>query len=212
MENKVISMFYELKDANTKEFLESNFNAKEISFLTNRGHIIEALEKEVCKMSIGEEKIISIKAADGAGEYDQNALQEIDKEQFAGIELQEGMELFGESEDGSTSRVVVKSIGDKTVMVDFNHPYAGRDLEFNVKVTDMRDATEDEILTGNVAGAHTCSCGHNREKDHECCGGGHHHHSDGECCGGGHHDSHECCSGHGHDKDHECCQNHKHDK
>lgn len=200
MQNKVISMFYELKDANTKDILESNFNHQEISFLTGRGHIIEALEKEVCKMSIGEEKLINIKAVDAAGEYDDKALQEIDKEQFAGIDLHEGMELFGEGEDGTTARVIVKNIGEKTVIVDFNHPYAGKDLEFNVKITDIRDATEDEILTGNVANAHVCSCGgHSHEKDHKCCGGGHHH-------------EHECCGGHHHEKDHECCGGHKHDK
>lgn len=186
MQNKVISMFYELKDSNTKELLESNFNHQEISFLTNKGHIIEALEEEVCKMNVGEEKIINIKAVNAAGEYDDTALQEIDKEQFAGIDLKEGMELFGEDEDGTTSRVIVKSIGDKTVIVDFNHPYAGRDLEFRVKVTNIRDASEDEILTGNVAGTHVCSCGgHDHDEDHECCGG--HHHGDNHTCCGKHH-------------------------
>lgn len=200
MENKVISMFYELKDANTQEFLESNFNAQEISFLTKKGHIIEALEEEVCKMSVGEEKTVKIKAADAVGEYDEKALQEIDKEQFAGIDLQEGMELFGEGEDGTTARVLVKSIGDKTVIVDFNHPYAGRDLEFKVKVTEIRDATEDEILTGHVASAHVCGCG-GHDEDHECCGGHGHHHSNGECCGD---------NAHKHGKHHECCGGHKH--
>lgn len=177
---KVISMFYELKDANSKELLESNFNHNEISFLTGSGEIIEALEAEVSKMGLGEEKTITISAKDGVGLYDENALQDIEREQFAGIELKVGMELFGEGESGTTSRVVVKEIGDKFVKVDFNHPYAGKDLEFFVKISAIRDATDDEIKAGCAIVPHSCGCGD-------------------ECCGGHHHDEHECCGRHKHD-------------
>ena len=102
------------------------------------------------------------------------------------------MELFGQNEDGSSVRVIVKEIKDDEVTVDFNHPYAGRDLLFNVEILEVRDATEDEKATGMVAGAHTCGCGghdhgHGHEHEHECCGG--HGHGEGGCgCGGhGHH-------------------------
>lgn len=188
--SKVISMFYELKDANSKELLESNMGQNEISFITKKGHIIQALENEILSLNEGESKVIVIKAKDAAGEYDQSALQELPKEQFAGIDLKVGMELFGEGEDGNTVRVVVKDIGEESVIIDFNHPYAGRDLEFNVTITEVRDASEDEILSGVVAGKHTCGCG----------SGGHHHdhehHGSGGCCGGGGHGNGGCCGGH----------------
>ena len=89
------------------------------------------------------------------------------------------MELFGQGEHGESVRVIVKSIGEDDVTVDFNHPYAGKDLEFKVQIFDKRDATEDEIATGMVAGAHACGCGGH---DHD------HHHGEGGCCGHGHHD------------------------
>ena len=54
------------------------------------------------------------------------------------------MELFGQNEDGSSVRVIVKEIKDDEVTVDFNHPYAGKDLLFNVEILEVRDATEDE--------------------------------------------------------------------
>ncbi|QPH84010.1 peptidylprolyl isomerase [Campylobacter concisus] len=193
--DQVITMFYELKDANTGEILESNMQeGGQISFITGHGHIIEKLEEEVSKLKSGERATISVKAAEGCGEYNNEAIQSLPKEQFAGIDLHEGMELFGQNEGGSSVRVIVKEIKDGEVTVDFNHPYAGKDLLFNVEVLEVRDATEDEKATGMVAGAHTCGCGgHDHEHEHECCGGhghGHGHgHEDGGCgCGGhGHH-------------------------
>jgi peptidyl-prolyl cis-trans isomerase len=186
-------MFYELKDADTGEILESNMQeGGQISFITGHGHIIEKLEEEVSKLKSGERATISVKAAEGCGEYNNEAIQSLPKEQFAGIDLHEGMELFGQNEDGSSVRVIVKEIKDDEVTVDFNHPYAGKDLLFNVEVLEVRDATEDEKATGMVAGAHTCGFG-GHDHEHECCGGhghGHGHgHEDGGCgCGGhGHH-------------------------
>lgn len=191
--DQVITMFYELKDANTGEILESNMQeGGQISFITGHGHIIEKLEEEVSKLKSGDKATINIKAAEGCGEYNNEAIQSLPKEQFAGIDLHEGMELFGQNEDGSSVRVIVKEIKDDEVTVDFNHPYAGKDLLFNVEVLEVRDATEDEKATGMVAGAHTCGCG-GHDHEHECCGGhghGHGHgHEDGGCgCGGhGHH-------------------------
>lgn len=204
--SKVIKMFYELKDAKTGELLESNIDGQEIAFVSGKNQVLESLEAGVINLKSGESAIIFIPAAQGVGEYDEAALQVLPKEQFAGIELNEGMELFGEGEDGSSVRVIVKAIGENEVTVDFNHPYAGKDLEFNVKVTENRDADADEELTGVVAMPHVCGCG----------GHGHHHEHGGEgCCGGhGHHKDHEdgeCCGGHGHDKDGGgCCGKHNH--
>ncbi|EAH5200966.1 peptidylprolyl isomerase, partial [Campylobacter upsaliensis] len=105
-----------------------------------------------------------------------SAVQTLPKEQFAGIDLKVGMELFGEGEDGQTVRVSVKEINDNEVTIDYNHPYAGRDLLFSLNIVDAREASEDEILTGIIAGSGGC-CGS---------GHGHHHHGGGGgCCGGG---------------------------
>ncbi|KEA46039.1 peptidylprolyl isomerase [Campylobacter mucosalis] len=204
---QVVTMFYELKDANTGEILESNMQGgTQISFLTGRGHVIEKLEEEVLKLQTGDRKEIKIKAAEACGEYNNEAVQALPKEQFAGIELVTGMELFGQNEDGSSVRVIVKEIKDDEVVVDFNHPYAGKDLLFNVEILEIREASEDEKATGMVAGAHTCGCGGG---DH----GHHHHHGGGGCCGG--HGGGGCgCAGEDDDDDHHhhggCCGGHHH--
>ena len=74
------------------------------------------------------------------------------KEQFAGIELVEGMSLYGTGEHGETVQVVVKSFNDAEVTIDYNHPMAGRTLMFSVAILSLRDATEEEIQTGVVGG------------------------------------------------------------
>ena len=211
--NRVIKMHYELKDGKSGEILESNLNSDPIAFLSGKDQIIQKLEDEILNLQAGESKTVLISPSDGVGEYREDAVQILPKEQFAGIDLVVGMELFGQAEDGATTRVSVKAIGEQDVTIDFNHPFAGRELEFNVKIVENREATADEILTGQPEGAHSCGCGHNHHEGHECCGGhGHDHAEDHECCGGhGHADGHECCGGHDHGKDHECCGGHHHE-
>lgn len=168
-------MFYELKDASSNEILESNLHSQPLSFILGKGQILEGLEEEILKLDCPTNADIIIKKDKGLGEYDIAAVQTLPKEQFAGIDLKIGMELFGEGENGETVRVSVKEITDKEVTIDYNHPYAGKDLLFSLNIIDARAATEDEILTGIIAGGGGC------------CGGGGHHHGGhgGGCCGGG---------------------------
>ncbi|EMX5525736.1 peptidylprolyl isomerase [Campylobacter jejuni] len=181
--NSVVSMFYELKDANTNEVLESNLYSQPISFILGKGQILESLEEEVMKLDCPSNADVVIKKEKGLGEYDENAVQTLPKEQFVGIDLKVGMELFGEGENGETVRVTVKEIGENDVTIDYNHPYAGRDLLFSLNIVDARAASEDEILTGIIAGSHSCGCGSGHGHDH------HHGHGHGRggcgCCGGG---------------------------
>lgn len=176
--NSVVSMYYELKDASSGELLESNTHAAPLSFILGKGQILDGLESEIEKLDCPSNADVIIKKDKALGDYDESAIQSLPKEQFAGIDLKVGMELFGEGEDGATVRVSVKDIGDENVTIDYNHPYAGKDLLFSLNLLEAREATEDELLTGIVAGSHSCGCGGH---DH-----GHHHHGGGGCgCGSG---------------------------
>jgi FKBP-type peptidyl-prolyl cis-trans isomerase SlyD len=112
-------------------------------------------------MSAGESGDILVPAAEAYGEYNPEATQTIPREQFAGIDLQEGMTLYGQSDDGQTVQVTVKSFNDQEVTVDFNHPLAGKDLLFTVNVTEVREPTVNESLSGQVEqpGMDSCGCG-----------------------------------------------------
>jgi len=188
-DNQVVSISYELKDVDNGEVIDSNINAAPLSFIVGKGQIIPGLENEIKNLNSGEDAEIKVAAKDAYGEYDDAAVQTLPKEQFAGLELSEGMTLYGQGEDGATVQVIVKSFNDESVEVDFNHPLAGKDLLFAISVTEVRDATADELANGFVGQADGCgcgtgcSCGTTEDDNHECCGGEHHNSDGSGCCG-----------------------------
>ncbi len=162
-ENSVVGIEYEVKEAGTDTVIDSNKGAQPLEFVTGKGQIIPGLEKELVGMNEGESKTITVKAADAYGEVNPEAQQTLPREQFEGIDLQKGMSLYGQGEGGQTVQVTVVDFNDKEVTIDFNHPLAGKDLVFDVTVTQARPATEEEAATGQVGGGcadGSCGCGH----------------------------------------------------
>lgn len=186
-QNQVVSILYEVKESQTNEVIDSNLESKPLEFLLGAGQVISGLEKAVASAKKGDKLNLSIPPEDAYGVYQQDFLQEVPKEQFEGISLQKGMTLFGQAEDGQTVQVIVKDFNDSIVMIDYNHPLAGKTLLFNVEITDVREATPDEILQGRVGGGCCgggCGCGDLAESA-ESMSEHSHHHGGGGCCGGG---------------------------
>jgi len=159
----VYSIEYTVKNSKG-EVVDSNKGQAPLEFIAGKGQIIPGLEKEIEKMEVGEEKTITVPAKEAYGEYNPEMVEELPREQFQGIELQKGMTLYGQTPDGQTIAVIVKDFDDKKVVIDYNHPLAGEDLTFDVKVVSKREATPEESLTGQVGGGHcgsgNCGCGH----------------------------------------------------
>ncbi len=192
--NKVISIEYTLKDANTGEQLDSNVGGHPLDFVSGKGQIIPGLEEKLVTMEAGENADVLVAPEQAYGEYNDEAIQTLPKEQFAGIDIVEGMTLYGTGEQGETVQVSVKSFDDNEVTIDFNHPMAGRTLMFTVAILSERAATEEEVQTGVVGGLAAMGG--------SCCGGG--------SCGtdGGHDAQTTCCEGEKHGEEHECCGGH----
>ncbi len=161
-QNQIVSLEYEVRDGD--KVVDSNVGGQPLIFMFGKGQIISGLENGIKDMNIGEKGDIFVKAADAYGEYNAEATQEVEKEQFAGIELTEGMTLYGQGEDGSTVQVVVKEIKDTSVAIDFNHPLAGKDLMFAVTINNVRDASAEEAMSGVPI--------ENQQADDGCCGTG----------------------------------------
>ena len=161
-ENCVVGIEYEVKEAGTADVVDSNKGSGEpLEFIMGKGQVIPGLEKGLCGMAEGESSDLMIPAADAYGDYNEEAIQTLAIEQFEGVELKEGLTLYGQSEDGQTTQVTVKSFTDKDVQIDFNHPMAGKDLMFSVTVNSSRAATDAEISSGKVGGEEEAagSCG-----------------------------------------------------
>jgi len=145
-EGQIVSIEYQVKDGD--KVIDSNVGQEPLVFMYGKGQIIPGLEAGIKDMNVGEKADVLVKAADAYGEYNPEATQEVPKEQFAGIDLQEGMTLYGQGADGQTVQVTVKEIKDDSVVVDFNHPLAGKDLMFTVTLNNVREATPEEAVTG----------------------------------------------------------------
>jgi len=162
-ENSVVSIEYELTEAGGSDVIDSNKGQAPLDFITGKGHIIPGLEKELVNLEKGESADIKVDASEAYGEVNPEAIETLPREQFAGLDLEKGMQLYGQGENGETVTVTVKDFDDNNVTIDYNHPLAGKNLMFSVKVVDVRDATEDEIATGQVGGGHcddgSCGCG-----------------------------------------------------
>lgn len=173
-ENKIVSMEYEVFDEANSSLLDSNKGGAPLEFLVGSGQVINGLEKALMGAKIGDSVKVSVAPEDAYGIYQSDFIQEVPRDQFSGIELKVGMTLFGQGEDGQTVQVSVKDFNDEQVIVDYNHPLAGKTLCFDVKILDVREATEAEILQGGVGGGCGCGSGHG---DGGCCGG----HGGGGC-------------------------------
>lgn len=182
-----------------------------VTALIGHRFLVKGLENALLGHEKGDEFAVTLEPKDTYGEIDESLIQTIDRKLFGDFEIAVGNVFEADSEQGPMA-VVVKEIKDDVVIVDGNHPLAGKVLNFLIEVEDVREATEEEIKHG-----HAHVDGHCPSEHHHCC----HHHDDedGEhhCCHGHHHDDedgeHHCCHGHHHDDEdgeHECCC-HKHD-
>ncbi|MDQ1244269.1 MAG: FKBP-type peptidyl-prolyl cis-trans isomerase SlyD [Campylobacterota bacterium] len=144
--NQIVSIEYEVSDG--EKVVDSNVGGMPLVFMFGKGQIIPGLENAIANMSIGEKAEVLVKAEDAYGEYEAEAKQEVPKDQFAGIDLEVGMALYGQGEDGGTVQVIVKEIGDENVIIDFNHPLAGKDLSFIVSINNIREASAEEAMSG----------------------------------------------------------------
>ena len=151
IDNQIVSIEYEVKETTSNEVVDSNIGADPLTFMMGRNQIIIGLENHVKTMSLGDKSDVLVKASEAYGEYDDSAVQEVPAEQFAGIELEKGMALYGQGENGETVQVTVKDFNETNCTVDFNHPLAGKDLMFSVSVSALRDATSEEMTSGMPA-------------------------------------------------------------
>ena len=117
------------------------------------GNTLPKIEEALDGQETGYKVTLALAAADAFGLRDENLMQTIPKSQFPpGVKV--GGQLEGRGEDGRTQAFTVVKIKGDTVILDGNHPLAGKDLRFALAVTDVRPASEEEIAHGHVHGEH----------------------------------------------------------
>ncbi len=155
--NQVVILDYRLQNGGPDgDLIEETFGSQPLQFIYGIGQMIPAFEENLESKNEGDEFAFLIKAAEGYGVHDPNAVVEIPMQQFE-VEgkvdpehIKPGRPLQLQDPQGQTYRGVVQSHTTEVVTVDFNHPMAGTDLHFTGVIRTVREATESELDHGHV--------------------------------------------------------------
>lgn len=196
MENKYITVAYRLYAITDgeKELLEEAPAEHPFQFISGLGYTLDRFEKEILALGKGDPFNFTIPCAEAYGERDEDNVRQLPKSvfckpngEFDSDNIFEGNIIMMNDGEGHQFYANVGEITDDKVMIDLNHPHAGKDLIFEGTVIEMRDATNKEMeqlinaMSGGCGGGcEGCGggCG-----DHEC--GGEGHEGNDGCCGSG---------------------------
>jgi FKBP-type peptidyl-prolyl cis-trans isomerase SlyD len=138
----LVSLEYTLKLEDGTE-VDSNVGGTPLVYAHGTGQLIPGLEAELAGMKAGDSAQLTIKPEDGYGPSIPEAVHEVPQENVPEQARFAGAELQGQSPDGQTVLARVVEVKDETIVVDFNHPLAGKSLHFSVKVVDVQKAPGD---------------------------------------------------------------------
>ncbi|TFH86399.1 peptidylprolyl isomerase [Billgrantia azerbaijanica] len=151
-QNSVVAFHYTLTN-DAGEVLDSSEGRDPLTYLHGAGNIIPGLEKELEGRAAGDTLNVAVSPEEGYGEVQPQLVQEVPRDAFQGVEAVEpGMQFQAQTQGGPLMVTVTKVEGD-TVTVDGNHPLAGQKLNFDVKIEEVREASQEEIEHGHVHGA-----------------------------------------------------------
>ncbi|MBB3242992.1 FKBP-type peptidyl-prolyl cis-trans isomerase SlyD [Pseudomonas sp. Tn43] len=150
--NKAVSIDYTLTD-DAGKVIDSSAGGAPLVYLHGAGNIIPGLEKALEGKAVGDELKVAVEPEDAYGEYSAELVSTLDRKNFEGVdELEVGMQFHASAPDGQMQIVTIRDLDGNDVTVDGNHPLAGQRLNFQVKIVDIRDASQEEIAHGHVHG------------------------------------------------------------
>lgn len=132
---KIITLEYTVKFEDG-QIVDTNVGGDPLTYTQGAHQIIRGVESAVEGMEVGQTKQAIVPPTEGYGDRDPNALHEIPKEKVP-QEAKVGTQLHGKDATGREIRPVVSAIKEDTVVLDFNHPLAGRTLHFDLKVVSI---------------------------------------------------------------------------
>ena len=135
----IVTIEYTLTD-DTGAVIDSSAGKEPMTYIHGAGQIVPGLERGLNGLKIGDQKKVQVRPEDGYGLPDENAFREIPKEQIPPDAQKVGAMLMTKSPDGRMIPIRVHEVTGATVIVDFNHPLAGKTLNFEVTVKDIKAA------------------------------------------------------------------------
>lgn len=143
----VVSLAYKLTvDGET---LEEATTDDPLEYLHGANDLLPSLEARLAGKRVGDKLCVTLEPEEGYGEYDPDATEVLGRDSLPD-EVEEGMELMLEDNEGNLFEAVVKEITKDTVVLDFNSPLAGKTVTYDVEVVGLRRADEAELAHGHV--------------------------------------------------------------
>lgn len=201
MENQYITVAYRLYAITNgeKELIEEAPIEHPFQFISGIGYTLDRFEKEITKLNKGDKFNFTIPCAEAYGERNEDNVRQVSKSIFCDPDgnfdsenIYPGNIIMLNDNEGNQFYANVGEVTNDKVVIDLNHPHAGKDLIFEGTITEMRPATNKEIegmlnlMSGEGCSCGCGNCGEGCNEEHHHCNGQHHHHEDGNCCGKGH--------------------------
>ena len=150
--NSVAAFHYTLTD-DQNQVIDSSAGRDPLTYLHGSGQIVPGLEKQMEGRSVGDKFDAEVAPGEGYGVHQPELMQEVPREAFQGVvDIQPGMQFLGRGPQGEIN-VTVTKVEDDKVFIDGNHPLAGKTLHFAIEVTNVREASAEELQHGHVHGA-----------------------------------------------------------
>lgn len=150
-ENKVITLHYTLTDDAGTVIDQSTDGS--FCYLHGASNIIPGLENALTGKTAGDELKVIVEPEEGYGLRDDSRLESVPREMFPeDSDIKVGSQFHAEGPEGQMITVTVAGVEDDTVTIDGNHPLAGVQLNFDVKVVEVRDASAEELEHGHAHG------------------------------------------------------------
>lgn len=149
-DNLVVSIHYRLTD-NDGNVIDSSEDMEPLTYLHGVGNLIPGLEKELVGKVENDAFIVKVLPAEGYGEVMEELIESVPKVAFQGVDnIEAGMFFEAKNTNGEMQRIVVKKVEGDMITVDGNHPLAGVELNFDINIVSVREATKEEIAHGHV--------------------------------------------------------------
>jgi FKBP-type peptidyl-prolyl cis-trans isomerase SlyD len=150
-QDSVVTIHYTLKD-DAGEVIDSSASGEPLAYLHGHGNLVPGLERELEGKSTGDRVSVTVSPADGYGEYDRELVQKIARRSLRGVsDVRVGTQLQAHTPGGPRTVTVTQIVGDM-ITIDANHPLAGKNLHFDIEVTEVRAPIEEELAHGHVHG------------------------------------------------------------
>ena len=125
-----------LNDGN--EFDNSYKRGSTLDFKVGEGNMIKGFDSALLGMEVGEKKTVNLEPKDAYGERIEEAIQTVSKDQFGDVKhITEGSRVNGQTQDGRPISALVMKINEDDVVLDLNHPFAGKELNFEIELVEV---------------------------------------------------------------------------